>query len=102
MCESIYRREKLRCFFRLRWCKRNKRSDGSQKPSDNIQLSCCSASTNSQVEEEKTLTRTLVRDNKLSDYAIIVANLCKAYDDSDVVRGIDFVVKKGMTICNVN
>lgn len=60
-----------------------------------MQMNCCSASGNSQVEEEKTLTRTLVRDKKLNDYAVIVSNLCKAYDDSDVVRGIDFAVKQG-------
>lgn len=94
ICESIYRREKLRCFFTLKWC-RKKRSDDNLKPSDSLQLNCCSASTNSQVEEEKSLTRTLVRDKKLNDYAIIVANLYKQYDEADVVRGIDFAVKQG-------
>lgn len=48
-----------------------------------------------EVEEEKSLTRTLVRDRKLNDYAIIVANLHKVYDDSDVIKGIDFAVKQG-------
>lgn len=52
-------------------------------------------SSDSQVEEEKSLTRTLVHDKKMSDYAIIVRDLCKAYDDSDVVRGIDFAIKQG-------
>lgn len=60
-----------------------------------IQLNCCSANSTSEVEEEKSLTRTLVRDKKVNDYAVIVANLYKAYDDSDVVRGIDFAVKQG-------
>lgn len=67
----------------------------TQKSGDNLQLNCCAANTNSEVEEEKSLTRTLVRDKKLNDYAIIVANLHKNYDDSDVVKGIDFVVKQG-------
>lgn len=96
MCESLYRREKLRYFFTLKWCKCRRRKDNS-KPNDSIQLNCCnSASTDSQVEEEKSLTRTLVRDKKMSDYAIIVANLRKAYDDSNVVRGIDFAIKQGI------
>lgn len=56
-----------------------------------------STNSNSQVEEEKTLTRTLVRDRRTNDYAVIVSNLYKQYDDSDVVRGIDFAVKQGMT-----
>lgn len=96
--ESIYRREKLRCFFRCffrcRWG-RNKRSDTDHTQPDSIQLNCCSTNSNSQVEEEKTLTRSLVREKKLNDYAVIVANLYKAYDDSNVVRGIDFAVKQG-------
>lgn len=96
MCESLYRREKLRCFFTLKWCRCRRRKD-NPKPSDSMQLNCCnSVSTDSQVEEEKSLTRTLVRDKKMSDYAIIVANLCKAYDDSNVVRGIDFAIKQGI------
>lgn len=90
--ESIYRREKLRCLFTFRWC-RKKRSDDNHSKTESIQMNCCSA--NSQVEEEKSLTRTLVRDKKLNDYAVIVANLYKAYDNSDVVRGIDFAVKQG-------
>lgn len=44
---------------------------------------------------EKTLTQTLVRDRKLDEYAIIVSNLHKSYDDMNAVQGIDFVVKKG-------
>lgn len=92
--ESIYRREKLRRFFTLKWL-RKKRVDGDHSKSDNIQLNCCSANSNSQVEEEKSLTRTLVRDKKLNDYAVIVANLYKVYDNSNVVRGIDFAVKQG-------
>lgn len=66
------------------------------KSNDSLQLNCCTTNTNSQVEEEKSLTRTLVRDKKLHEYAVIVANLHKAYDDSDVVRGIDFAVKQGL------
>lgn len=98
VCESIYRREKLRCFFTLKCRKKKVPDDNSPKPSDNIQLNCCSASQSSQVEEEKSLTRTLVRDKKLNDYAIIVANLYKAYDEADVVRGIDFAVKQGKVL----
>lgn len=94
ICESIYRREKLRCFFTFRW-RRKKRSNDKQKSSDNIQLNCCTESATSQVEQEKTLTRTLVRDKKFHEYAMIVVNLHKAYNDSDVVRGIDFAVKPG-------
>lgn len=93
--ESIYRREKLRCLFTFRW-RRKKRLDNQHTKSDSMQLNCCSANSNSQVEEEKTLTRSLVRENKLNDYAVIVANLYKAYDDSNVVRGIDFAVKQGI------
>lgn len=55
-----------------------------------------STNSNLQVEEEKTLTRTLVRDRRTNDYAVIVANLYKQYDNSDVVRGIDFAVKQGL------
>lgn len=95
--ESIYRREKLRCFFTLRW-RRKKRLDNERTKSDSMQLNCCSDNSNSQVEEEKTLTRSLVRDKKLNDYAVIVANLYKAYDNSNVVRGIDFAVKQGMRV----
>lgn len=51
--------------------------------------------TKSLVDQEKTLTRSLVRDKKFHEYAVIVVNLHKAYDDSDVVRGIDFAVKPG-------
>lgn len=95
VCESLYRREKLRYFFTLKWCRCRRRKD-HPKSSNSMQLNCCnSVSADSQVEEEKSLTRTLVRDNKMCDYAIIVANLCKAYDDSNVVRGIDFAVKQG-------
>ncbi|XP_055305939.1 phospholipid-transporting ATPase ABCA1 isoform X3 [Sitodiplosis mosellana] len=92
--ESIYRREKLRCFFTFRWG-RKKRSKDNQSKTGDIQLNCCSANSSSEVEEEKSLTRTLVREHKLKDYAVIVANLYKAYDSSDVVRGIDFAVKQG-------
>lgn len=93
--ESIYRREKLKCFLTFRWGRKKRANADDLKSSDNIQLNCCSANSNSQVEEEKSLTRTLVRDKKLNDYAVIVANLYKAYDSSDVVRGIDFAVKQG-------
>lgn len=62
-----------------------------------MQLNSSSESTTSQVEQEKTLTRSLVRDKKFHEYAIIVMNLHKAYDDSDVVRGINFAVKSGRT-----
>lgn len=82
----------------MKWC-RKKHSGDNNKPNDNIQLNCCSASTTSQVEEEKSLTRTLVRDKKTNEYAVIVADLYKAYDDSNVVRGIDFVVKQGASMC---
>lgn len=92
--ESIYRREKLRCFFTFRW-RRRKQHENLSKNGDNMQLNCCTTNSNSEVEEEKSLTRTLVRDKKLNDYAVIVANLYKAYDDSNVVRGIDFAVKQG-------
>lgn len=93
--ESIYRREKLKCFLTFRWGRKKRANADDPKSSDNIQLNCCSANSNSQVEEEKSLTRTLVRDKKLNDYAVIVANLYKNYDNSDVVRGIDFAVKQG-------
>lgn len=59
-----------------------------------MQLNCCQS--DSEVQQEKTLTRTLVRDKKLSDYAIIVSNLHKSYDDFTAVDGIDFAVKKGL------
>lgn len=96
MVESIYRREKLRCFFTFQWCRKKRLDETDHSKSGDIQLNCCSSnSSSSQVEEEKSLTRTLVRDKKLNDYAVIVANLYKAYDDSDVVRGIDFAVKQG-------
>lgn len=91
--ECIYRREKLLCFFTLRWCRSKKKRDGHSQ-SNSMQLNH-STNSNLQVEEEKTLTRTLVRDRRTNDYAVIVANLYKAYDDSDVVRGIDFAVKQG-------
>lgn len=93
--ESIYRREKLRCFFTLRW-RQKKRIDEQRSKSGDIQMNCCSSNSDSQVEEEKSLTRTLVREQKLKEYAVIVANLYKAYDDSNVVRGIDFAVKQGL------
>lgn len=92
ICESIYRREKLRCFFTLRW-RRKKRPNDSFKPNDTIQMDA--TNTKSLVDQEKTLTRSLVRDKKFHEYAVIVVNLHKAYDDSDVVRGIDFAVKPG-------
>lgn len=90
ICESIYRREKIRRMFTF------KCSSSAQKKSSDangIQLNCCS--NNSEVEVEKTLTQTLVRDRKLDEYAIIVSNLHKSYDDTNAVKGIDFVVKKG-------
>lgn len=99
--ESIYRREKLRCFFTFKWGRRKHPNDNISKSGD-IQLNCCSANSTSQVEEEKSLTRTLVRDKKLNDYAVIVANLYKAYDDSNVVCGIDFAVKQGIERNNQN
>lgn len=85
--ESIYRREKLKRFLSFKWC-----SAGKNCKND-MQLNCCQS--DSEVEQEKTLTRTLVRDKKLSDYAIIVSNLHKSYDDVTAVDGIDFAVKKG-------
>lgn len=91
--ESIYRREKLRCFFTFRWGRKRRTKDESK---GDMPLNCCSANSTSQVEEEKSLTRTLVRDKKLQDYAVIVFDLCKAYDNSNVVRGIDFAVKQGL------
>lgn len=91
--ECIYRREKLLCFLTLQWCRSNKKRD-SHSQSNSMQLNH-STNSNSQVEEEKTLTRTLVRDRRTNDYAVIVANLYKQYDNSDVVRGIDFAVKQG-------
>lgn len=94
--ESIYRREKLRCFFTLKWRRPKRIDENRTKTVGDIQLNCCSTNSDSQVEEEKSLTRTLVRDKKLNDYAVIVANLYKAYDDSNVVRGIDFAVKQGL------
>lgn len=56
-------------------------------------LSCCTS--NSEVQGEKFLARTLVRDKKVDDYAIIVSNLKKNYNDFTAVNGIDFAVKKG-------
>lgn len=80
----------------LKWitkCKSN------QKTADaSMQLNCCSTNSNSEVQEEKSLTSTLVRDKKLDEYAIVVSNLHKAYDDFNAVNGIDFVVKKGKII----
>ena len=93
--ECIYRREKLLSFFSFRCCRSNKKRPKDSSQSNSMQLNH-SSSSNSQVEEEKTLTRTLVRDRRTNDYAVIVANLYKAYDDSDVVRGIDFAVKQGL------
>lgn len=89
ICESIYRKEKLRKALTLHWTTRST----CKKKADAMQLNCCSA--NSEVESEKVLTRTLVRDRKINDYAIVVSNLQKAYDDFTAVNGIDFVVKKG-------
>lgn len=95
--ECIYRREKLLGFFTFRWCRSSKkRPNSGHSQSNSMQLNH-STNSNSQVEEEKTLTRTLVRDRRTNDYAVIVSNLYKQYDDSDVVRGIDFAVKQGMT-----
>lgn len=95
VCESIYRREKLRCFFTFRWGRKKRSHDKPDGANDNIQLNCCSESATSQVEQEKTLTRTLIRDKKIHEYAVIVVNLHKEYDDSAVVRGIDFAIKPG-------
>lgn len=72
------------------WCRR---SHAQKHSADGVQMDCCQS--NSEVQEEKSLTRTLVRDKKLSDYAIIVSNLHKSYDDFTAVDGIDFAVKKG-------
>lgn len=94
--ECIYRREKLLGVITFRWCRSKKRSGDGHSQSNNMQLNH-SISSNTQVEEEKTLTRTLVRDRRTNDYAVIVANLYKAYNESDVVRGIDFAVKQGAT-----
>lgn len=92
--ESIYRREKLRKMLSFKWCSAGK---NCKKTKDNMQLNCCQS--DSEVQQEKTLTRTLVRDKKLSDYAIIVSNLHKSYDDVTAVDGIDFAVKKGLFSC---
>lgn len=56
-------------------------------------LNCCKP--NSEVEDEKSLARILVREKKLDEYAIIVSNLKKNYNDFSAVNGIDFAVKKG-------
>lgn len=83
----------VECIYRIR---------SKKRPKNSTQLNH-SANINSQVEEERTLTRTFVRNrrpNGLNDYAVIVANLYKTYerydryDDSDAVRDIDFAVKR--------
>lgn len=96
--ECIYRREKLLGVLTFRWCRSSKKRPGDgHSQSNSMQLNNHTTNnSNSQVEEEKTLTRTLVRDRRTNDYAVIVANLYKQYDDSDVVRGIDFAVKQGL------
>lgn len=63
-------------------------------------LNCCTS--NSEVQVEKFLTRTLVRDKKVDDYAIIVSNLRKSYNEFTAVDGIDFAVKKGKILFKSN
>lgn len=87
ICENIYRREKLINLFTFNWCRNNKQKGNS------MPLNCCTS--NSEVQVEKFLTRTLVRDKKVDDYAIIVSNLRKSYNEFTAVDGIDFAVKKG-------
>lgn len=93
--ESLNRREKFRrlflfsCFSKA---KKEKNKNGTDSNDGAIQLRCV---VNEKVQEEKVLTQTLVRDRKLDDYAIIVSNLHKSYENVNAVNGIDFVVKKG-------
>lgn len=94
--ESLYRRERIRRLFSLDCLSRAKLGrgqNGADTGDGAIQLRCCAV--NDQVQEEKVLTQTLVRDRKLNDYAIIVSNLHKSYENVNAVNGIDFVVKKG-------
>lgn len=94
--ESLYRREKIRRLFTFSCCSKSRKDenkDGTDTNDGAIQLRCCAV--NEQVQEEKVLTQTLVRDHRLDEYAIIVSNLHKSYENVNAVNGIDFVVKKG-------
>lgn len=57
-------------------------------------MSTCDVS-ETDVGKEKYLTNTLIREKKQNDYAIIVSNLQKNYNDFVAVDGIDFAVKRG-------
>lgn len=92
--ESLYRREKLRRFFSFSF-KFGKKKDKKGVDCRDAGIQMNSPDNNKEVQEEKTLTRTLVRDQRIHEYAIVVSDLHKSYENINAVNGIDFVVKRG-------
>lgn len=84
--EDIYRREKLLSYLRLY----KKLSCFKSVP-----LRTEEVNSNDDVIQERDLTDSVVANRQIDDFAIVVSNLHKQYDNVNAVRGINFTVKKG-------
>lgn len=88
--EDIYRKQWLIGLFTF--YKRCRRS----KPSASQPLI-----PNEDVREEKDLTDSVVKENNIENYAIVVSKLQKRYDQFQAVRDISFTVKRGTSSCKI-
>lgn len=82
--EDIYRKQWLIGLFTF-----YKRCRRSKPPAREL------LTPNEDVREEKDLTDSVVTENNIENYAIVVSNLKKRYDQFEAVRGISFTVKRG-------
>lgn len=56
---------------------------------------------NEDVREEKDLTDSVVKENNIDNYAIVVSKLQKRYDQLVAVQDVSFTVKRGNVLCKI-
>ncbi|KAJ6637353.1 Phospholipid-transporting ATPase ABCA3 [Pseudolycoriella hygida] len=80
--ENIYVKESIINFVKCVRCRRGGKTTSERCNDDDVR-------------EELRLTESVLKENHIDDYPVVVANLQKCYGNVGAVNGINFTVKKG-------